>query len=242
MNKNDVTLVIGGSGSLGRTVVETLAKSHKRLAFTFCNNEEEAKSLQSRFNCSGMRLDLNKLDTFTDFVDSVERDIGPIGVLIFCSACGQSGENMEFFNTSSAQWDMATLIDYKGPFFLTQAVSERMVKRKRGKIIFTGSADEVKSLPSPPLITANKSAIAGLMRSLSKELGEFGILVNSVAPGLLGGGLSKSLPEKLFKEFKKFSCLNRLGKFQEIANVIAWLASDKNTYLVGQSVFVDGGI
>jgi len=242
LEKDMVTLVIGGSGSLGSVVVETLSKSHENLIFSYYKNEKKACEIESNFHCHKINLDLKDFASFEPIVKNIERDFAPIGNLIFCSSYNYGNEGSKFFETTLSMWDEANDVDVKGQYFFSQIVARAMAKRKIGKITFTGSVSAIKNLPSPSLFTMNKSAITGLMKSLSKELSQFNILVNSVDPGLLEGGISNSISDTIKNDYKTHSCLNRLGKFQEIANIINWIASNKNTYLVGQSVVADGGI
>jgi NAD(P)-dependent dehydrogenase (short-subunit alcohol dehydrogenase family) len=110
-----------------------------------------------------------------------------------------------------------------------------------GNIVLIGSVDGVKPVPAPVHYAASKGALTGMVAALAKELGEHNIRVNMVAPGILEGGISTVLEDRLMKEYLKHCGLKRLGRPSEVANVVAWLVRH-NTYVTGQTVLVDGAL
>ena len=104
-----------------------------------------------------------------------------------------------------------------------------------------GSIDGVKPAPAPVHYAASKAALAGMVKAMAKELGPQGIRVNSVAPGVLEAGLSQALPDDLRREYLKHCGLKRLGRIDEVAALVAWLAIE-NTFVTGQTMVLDGAL
>src|SRR5205823_1217978 len=110
-----------------------------------------------------------------------------------------------------------------------------------GELVLIGSIDGVKPVPAPVHYGASKGALVGMARTMAKELGPASIRVNVVAPGVLGEGISKTLPEDLRSEYLKHCGLKRFGAPSEIARVVAWLVLE-NTYVTGQTILLDGAL
>jgi len=143
-------------------------------------------------------------------------------------------------DTSAEGWDRLMAVNLKGPMLACQRLAPYFGEAG-GNLVFVGSTDGVKPVPTPVAYGASKAALSGLVRALAKELGARGILANVVAAGVLEGGLSRTLPDELRQEFLKHSALKRLGKREEIARLVAFLALD-NSYLTGRTIAVDGGL
>jgi len=241
-DKSAVTLIIGGTGMLGRALIESLTSAGLRVVFTYNKNAELAAQISEQYDCHSLALDLKKIDEFDSVISSIEKDYGHITSLIFASGYRFSESIADISSVTEEIWDESHSVEVRGPYFLTRSVALRMKERKTGKVVFIGSVNAVKSLPSPSLYTAHKSAINGIVRSLARELGKHGILINSVDPGILSDGMSNHLSEEVKTEYLKFNCLNRLGKPIDVARAIQWLISEKNSYLIGQSFVLDGGL
>src|SRR5438034_343864 len=110
-----------------------------------------------------------------------------------------------------------------------------------GNIVLVGSIDGVKPAPSPVHYAASKAALTGMAKAMAKELGPHNIRVNIVAPGVLDGGLSRVLPDDLRAQYLKHCGLKRLGRLEEVANVVAWLAVE-NTLVTAQTIVLDGAL
>lgn len=117
-----------------------------------------------------------------------------------------------------------------------------MIEQGGGKIIIIGSIDGVKIAHPPVDYACSKGALWGLTQALAKELGPHNILVNLVAPGVLEGGTAEYLTEEMMTEYLKHSSLKRVGKYSEIAGMVMFLAGERNTYITGQAVVLDGGL
>jgi NAD(P)-dependent dehydrogenase (short-subunit alcohol dehydrogenase family) len=139
-------------------------------------------------------------------------------------------------------WDRMMDTHVKGAFLATQACLRGMVRLKRGMILNIGSLAGVKMLQAPVHYATAKAALKGFTESLAKEVARYGIRVNCLAPGLLEEGVSDNLPAHRRAEFLQHCALGRLGTPEEVAELAAFLVSDRNTYMSGATVVVDGAV
>jgi len=138
-------------------------------------------------------------------------------------------------------WDAMLSVNTKASFFAVRRLAALMRGRGAVNVVLLGSIDGVKPAPAPVHYAASKAALAGMIKAMAKELGPHGIRVNSVAPGVLENGLSHTLPEELRREYLKHCGLKRLGRIEEVANLVAWLATE-NTFVTGQTMILDGAL
>jgi NAD(P)-dependent dehydrogenase (short-subunit alcohol dehydrogenase family) len=137
-------------------------------------------------------------------------------------------------------WDTMLDVNAKAAFFAVRALGTLM-RARGGNIVLLGSIDGVKPAPSPVHYAASKAALSGMAKAIAKELGPHNIRVNTIAPGVLDGGLSRVLPDDLRAEYLKHCGLRRLGRLEEVASLAAWLALD-NTLVTAQTIVVDGAL
>jgi NAD(P)-dependent dehydrogenase (short-subunit alcohol dehydrogenase family) len=141
-----------------------------------------------------------------------------------------------------ADWDRMMNVNVKGAFLVTQAVLRGMVRRRQGRIINFSSLAGVKMMQAPVHYSAAKAALRGFTEALAKEIGRFGITVNCIAPGVLEEGVSGHLPPAKREEYLRNCALGRVGTFAEVAEVVAFMASDRNSYMNGATLVLDGAV
>lgn len=241
-------LVFGGSGALGRVVCETLAGEGARVAFTYHTGEAVAQRLAPKLpGGMSVRLDLTSVPDLERTIDVVASELGGIDAFVQCAGvaitieCAGPKAHHRMPQVDEAGWDRIMAINAKSTFFAVRKLVEVMRRGGGGNVVLIGSIDGVKPVPSPVHYAASKGALGGMTQAMSKELGEFGIKVNMVAPGIMEDGISRALPDNLLSEYVKHCGLKRVGRLAEIASVAAWLALH-NTYVTGQTVLVDGAL
>ena len=248
MDGAPVTIVIGGSGTVGRVVCRTLAARGARVGFTYLTNDSVARELTAAIpDSKALRLDVRDIGAIDRTLDEFAALFGRIDALVNCAAIGitvtvpgaNGHEQMD--NVTEDAWEAMLAVNTKASYFAVRRVASLMRDRGGVNIVLLGSIDGVKPAPSPVHYAASKAAVSGMVKAMAKELGPYNIRVNTVAPGVLDGGLSRVLPDDLRREYLKHCGLKRLGRLDEVASVAAWLALD-NTLVTAQTIVVDGAL
>jgi 3-oxoacyl-[acyl-carrier protein] reductase len=241
-------LVFGGSGALGGAVCRLLAGRGARVAFSYRTGEEKARSLlEAHPGAVALPLAFDSVADVERAVDRAADALGGLDAFIQCAGVGVSmecegpGSHHRMPQVDERGFDAMLDINVKSTFFAVRRLIGVLAKAGGGNVVLTGSVDGVKPVPSPVHYAASKGALGAMTQAMAKELGEYGIRVNLVAPGILGGGMSRALPADLLAEYVKHCGMRRVGRPEEIAELIAWFATE-NTYVTGQIVLADGGL
>jgi 3-oxoacyl-[acyl-carrier protein] reductase len=234
-----VVLVTGGSGAVGSAIVRRLSQEDYRIAFTFHSRQENASALENETGATGYQVDLINRSQVTEMVKGVLKEFGAIDVLV--NNAGRT-QVMPFALIEETDWDEILTANLKTMFLVTHEVVRDMIRHKSGVVINMGSLAGHRLLEVPVHYATAKAGVTGFTLSLAKELSRYNIRVNEVVPGLLSKGVGTLVPEKELVEYLKYCTAGRLGEPAEVADVVAFLASDKAQYINAQSIFVDGGI
>jgi 3-oxoacyl-[acyl-carrier protein] reductase len=248
MEDKRVAVVTGGSRGIGRATVAALAAAGHRVLFTYRERDTEAKALEAKMRGAGAqvisyRADVSDPGAARAVVQTTLGAYGRLDVLVNNAGVHVPGVKLADLRVEDWQWVLD--VNVSGPFHMIQAVLPRMREQRSGHII-TLSSNVTQRMPAGNgVYTVSKVAIEAITRILSKEEGPNGIRVNAVAPGpirtdMLAEALAKLTPEKA-EAFVKSVPLGRAGEPEEIASVIAFLASDAASYVTGQVVYVNGG-
>ena len=233
-------VVFGGSGAVGREVCRALTARGARVGFTYLTNE--ADDVEG----SGKQLDVADVAAIERTLDAFQAELGRIDAFVNCAAVGTTvaheGDTAHHLmdDVNEEAWDRMLDVNVKSTFFAVRRLGTLM-RARGGNIVLLGSIDGVKPAPSPVHYAASKAALSGMTMAMAKELGPHNIRVNTIAPGILDGGLSRVLPDDLRREYLKHCGLKRLGRVEEVANLAAWLAID-NTLVTAQTIVVDGAL
>jgi len=184
-------------------------------------------------------LDVTKRASIEALRDELLRRFDRIDVLVNNAAITQ---NLPLALLDEEDFERVLSVNVKGPYVTSRAVLRGMIRRKSGVVLQIGSLAGARMIEAPIHYTASKAALIGLTTSLAKEVARHGIRVVCVAPGLLEGGLGKNLPEHRLADYLKHCALGRPGNFDEVAEVCALLASDRASYVSGETLVVDGGV
>ena len=243
----DRVALITGAGSengIGFAAACTLAKGGAGVALTSTTDRiyERAKSVSPEgAEIKGYTADLMNRDHVKELVDSVIRDFGYIDILVNNAGMVQVGKEETFVHMVDlppTAWDESIQRNLGTCFNVTHAVVPQMIKNNYGRIINVSSVTgPLVSNPGETAYSAAKAAMVGMSRSLAIEVAKYNITVNNVAPGWIG--TSSATPEE--KVAAENTPLGRAGTPQEVADLIAFLASDASTYITGQMIVIDGG-
>jgi 3-oxoacyl-[acyl-carrier protein] reductase len=244
MLKGKVAFVTGGSGAVGSAIVRVMAREGAAVAYSYHTGAEKAAALDAELTKAGATVRSYPLDVLDGaaavrLAEQVEREMGPPAILVNNAGVTQV---MPFALIEEADWDRLMGVNVKGMFLVTKAFVRGMVRRRGGAVVNMGSLAGQRVLDVPVHYATAKSAVVGFTLALARELGRYKVRVNAVVPGMLTEGVSVNVPEREQEEYRRFCTLSRAGTPQEVAELVAFLASDRATYVNAQAIFVDGGI
>lgn len=242
--KDKRILITGGSGGLGQNMGVVFAREGARIAFNYSSNDAGAEKtrqeiLQYTKHVRAYKSSVLNLEETRKIIAELEQDWGGIDILVNNAGVSQT---LPIALLEEEDWDFVMDINVKGTYLTTRAVLKGMIRRRRGKVLNIGSIAGMRLLESPVNYATSKAAIKGFTESLAKELGRYGITVNSIAPGILEGGVGSNLPSYRLDDYLKHCAMGRVGKFSEVSELAAFLVSDDNSYMNGLTIIMDGGL
>lgn len=239
-----VAIVTGGSRGIGRAIATELAKQGADIAFTGRSLNQNTESLEQELGELGVKVKAYATDAADHqaakaFVEEVIQEFGGVDILVNNAGITQDALLMRM---SEQQWDDVICVNLKSAFNLTQAVTMPMMRARKGSIINISSVVGVSGNAGQTNYSASKAGLIGFTKSVAKELGSRGIRANAVAPGFIQTDMTDVLDEKVVEEWSKNIALRRPGQAAEVAQVVAFLASDASSYVTGQVINVCGGM
>ena len=242
MLKGRTAFVTGGTGAIGSAIVRSLAAHGARVAFSFHSQEDKARELERELG--GERAKAYLLDVLdkagsVKVAEQAALDLGPVDILVNNAGITQV---MPFALIEEEDWDRIMDVNVKGMFLVTKAFVRGMIRRKQGAVVNLGSLAGMRVLEVPVHYATAKSAVVGFTLSLARELARYHVRVNAVVPGLLTGGVSSNVPEKQQEDYFQHCAVGRAGKPEEVAELVAFLASDRASYINAQAIQIDGGV
>ena len=237
-------LITGGSRGLGRALCRVLAREGATVVFTYSRSTADADALCAELRALGAVVQAHQISVLDGaglqrLVAALEDQALGIDILINNAGLGQV---VPLALMEEPDWDRMLDTHVKGAFLSTQAVLRGMVRRRRGRILNIGSLAGIKMMQAPVHYSTAKAALRGFTESLAKEVGRYGITVNCLAPGILEEGVSGNLPPHRLAEYLRHCALGRVGTVEEVAEMAAFLVSDRNSYMSGATVVLDGAV
>ena len=235
-----VALVTGSTRGIGRAIATTLAGSGARVAVVGRERgrAEEAAS-QISPEARGFACDVSDTASVAALVEEVEKSFGSLDILV--NNAGLTRDNL-LMRIKDADWDAVHDANLRGAFASIRAASRGMMKRRWGRIINIASVVGIIGNKGQANYAASKAGLIGLTKSVAKELGSRNILCNAVAPGFIETDMTAAMTPDARAALSAQIPLERLGKPEDIAGTVAFLASDHAAYITGQVFVVDGGM
>jgi len=243
--RGKVCLVTGGSRGIGRAIVTAMADAGADVAFTYHTSRETAEALalsvaqQKQVRCRAYQADVGVPEEMQKIVKQVEQELGPITILVNNAGITR---DKSFLKMTPAMWQEVMKVDLDGVFYTTQLVAQDMVGAGWGRIINISSVVGQTGNFGQANYAAAKGAVISLTESLARELAKKGVTVNAVAPGFIETDMVNGLPEAALNQVKAMTPMGRLGKPEEIADAVVFLASPRSAYVTGQVLAVNGGM
>lgn len=235
-----VALITGANGGLGDKIARTLHAQGAVLALTDrrTDNMEKLKS-ELGDNVEYFVADLTNAESISQLIKDVEAKFGRIDILV--NNAGLTKDNL-FIRMSDEDWQLVLDVNLTAGFKLAKAAVRGMMKRRFGRIIGIASVVGVTGNAGQANYSASKAGMIAMNKCLAQEVGSRGITVNSIAPGFIRTPMTDVLPDDVKAALLAKIPEAKLGEAQDIANVVAFLASDEAQYITGQTININGGI
>lgn len=239
-----VAIVTGASRGIGRAIAVALAEAGADIVAVYQHNkahvEELAKQLEPLGRrCLPVQANVGVEDDVNALVKTTLDEFGKIDILINNAGITKDGLIMRM---KTDDWQHVLDVNLSGMFYCVKAVTKPMMKQRSGKIVFITSVIGATGNAGQANYAASKAGTVGLMKSVAKEFAPRGIQVNAVAPGFIETDMTEKLPEDVRNAYMEQIPLKRMGRAEEVADVVRFLVSDKAAYITGQEIHINGGL
>ena len=244
MNFTGKTAVVtGGSRGIGRAICLELARGGANVMLCYAGNEQAALDTVAACEALGakaaaMRCDVSKTDEVKALVDAALQQFGAVHILVNNAGITRDGLLMTMKEDA---WDQVLDTNLKGAFLTMKAVARTMMKQRYGRIVNLSSVVGLHGNAGQVNYAASKAGVIGMTKSLAKELASRGVTVNAVAPGFIDTDMTAALPQAARDALLPTIPTQRLGAAEEVAQAVAFLASDRAAFITGEILPVAGG-
>ena len=244
MLKGKVAVVTGASRGIGREIALTLAAYGAAIVVNYNGSKEKAEEVVQQIQSAdgvavAIKASVSNAEDVETMMKAVMEQFGRIDILV--NNAGITKDNL-VMRMSEDDFDEVLDTNLKGTFYCMKQVYRIMLKQRFGRIINMSSVTGVVGNAGQVNYAASKAGVIGMTKSLARELGSRGITVNAVAPGFIETEMTDVLSDKVKQEMEGQIPLKRMGNVKDVAEAVAFLASDKASYITGQVLHVDGGM
>ncbi|CAC9415716.1 TPA: 3-oxoacyl-[acyl-carrier-protein] reductase [Staphylococcus aureus] len=237
-------LVTGASRGIGRSIALQLAEEGYNVAVNYAGSKEKAEAVVEEIKAKGVdsfaiQANVADADEVKAMIKEVVSQFGSLDVLV--NNAGITRDNL-LMRMKEQEWDDVIDTNLKGVFNCIQKATSQMLRQRSGAIINLSSVVGAVGNPGQANYVATKAGVIGLTKSAARELASRGITVNAVAPGFIVSDMTDALSDELKEQMLTQIPLARFGQDTDIANTVAFLASDKAKYITGQTIHVNGGM
>jgi 3-oxoacyl-[acyl-carrier protein] reductase len=235
--------ITGGTRGIGAALCEVFAREGADVAFNYGSRDDLADEVRQKIGAHGRRARSFKVSVTDRFgMKHLTRELvtewGGIDILVNNAAINR-GDN--FATTTDRAWDEVIGTNVGSLFAVTKPIYKQMIRQRKGKILNITSIGAMRALPTAVHYATSKAAMIGFTKCLSREAGTFGVSVNAIAAGIFDTDLAHQLPERLLQMHDFWASAGRQGRPSELAEVAAFMVSDRNSFMNGEVVIVDGG-
>lgn len=239
-----VALITGGAGGIGRAISVYFARRGSDVALQYNSGKERTEALateiRSQFQVQAVAVQADFQDELSvkDMYEKVSLAIGAPDILVNNAGIA---EQRLFTDVSAQEWQKMVNINLSAAFYLCQCAVPYMIKKQKGAIVNISSMWGISGASCEVAYSATKAGIIGMTKALARELGPSGIRVNCVAPGVIDTEMNAKHSEEVMAELAEETPLCRIGKPEEVAAAVYFLASEEASFITGQTLCVDGG-
>ncbi|MCD8035780.1 MAG: 3-oxoacyl-[acyl-carrier-protein] reductase [Clostridiales bacterium] len=244
MTDKKTAIVTGASRGIGKAIALELAGRGIFVIVNYNGSKDAAEAVCEEIKAKGgeaaaYQCDVSDFTACGEFFKEITKTYGRIDILINNAGITKDGLIMRM---SEEDFDKVIAVNLKGDFNCIRHASRQMLKQRSGRIVNMASIVGVSGNAGQANYAASKAGIIGLTKSAAKEMASRGITVNAIAPGFIETDITAVLPDEVKESYSKAIPLGRLGKAEDVAKTVAFLASDDAGYITGQVLSVDGGM
>ena len=235
--------ITGGTRGIGAAICDVFAREGADVAFSYNSRDDLAADMTSKIEAHGRRAVSSKVSVIDRVgMKKLTRELvekwGGVDILVNNAAINR-GDN--FATTTDRAWDEVIDTNVGSLFAVTKPIYKQMIRQRKGSILNITSIGALRALPTAVHYATSKAAMIGFTKCLSREAGTFGIKVNAIAAGIFDTDLAQALPERWLQMHDFWTSAGRLGRPEELAEYAAFMVSERNSFMNGEFVIVDGG-
>jgi 3-oxoacyl-[acyl-carrier protein] reductase len=236
-------IITGGSRGIGRALCEVFAREGADVAFNYHSRDDAAQEVLEKVRSSGRKglaykVSITDRPAINKMVREIHHEFGRIDILVNNAAINRADS---FATMTEQSWHQVIDTNVHGLFNVTKPIFKHMLRQRSGNILNISSIGAIRAMPTAVHYATSKAAVIGFTKCLAREGAQFGVVVNAIAAGIFDTELAEMLPERLLEMHNFWVAKGRNGKPEELAEFAAFMVSERNSYMIGEVVTVDGG-
>lgn len=236
-------IITGGSRGIGRAMCDVFSREGADIAFNYHSRDDAAQEVLEMIRSRGRiglayKVSITERPAINKMVREIHHEFGRIDILVNNAAINRADN---FATMTEQSWRQVIDTNVHGLFNVTKPIYKHMLRQRSGNILNISSIGALRAMPTAVHYATSKAAVIGFTKCLSREAAQFNIVVNAIAAGIFETELAEMLPDRLLEMHKFWVAKARSGKPEELAEFAAFMVSERNSYMIGEVVTVDGG-